>query len=210
MSKYVMYEFPISSCSWRLRIAFAYKGIQYESREIEDSDTPEFRKINPAGHVPVLEIDSQHTIAESIAILEYLEEVHWEPPLLPQDPFQRAKVREICELIASGIQPLQHPYVAQKYSDDPKKQAEWTSYYINKGFRALEGILEETSSDKTRCVGKSMSMADCCLVPQVYNAVERFHIDMTPYPIIQNIYTELMILPIVNAGRPDNFPSESE
>jgi maleylacetoacetate isomerase len=207
MSKFVIYEFPVSSCSWRLRIAFGYKGVEYESREVDDLDTPEFRKMNPAGHVPVLEVDEQY-IAESLAILEYLEEVHPEKPLLPQDPFQRAKVREICELIASGIQPLQHPLVAARYSDDPKKQAEWTSYYINKGFRALEQILEKTSRDKIHCVRGSLTLADCCLVPQVYNAIERFNVDVTPYPTIMKIYTELMKLPFVNAGRPDNFPSE--
>lgn len=107
-----------------------------------------------------------HTLVESIAIMHYLEETRPQRPLLPQDVHKRCKVREICEVITSGIQPLQNLIVLIHVGEEKKK--EWAQHWITRGFRAVEKLLS-TSAGKF-CVGDEISMADCCLVPQVFNA----------------------------------------
>jgi len=205
MSRPILHAYFLSSCSWRVRISLAHKGVEHDIKVVSTSKTreDEYLQVNPAGQIPVLQVGDA-IIAESIAILEYIEEVYPEKPLLPKAPLDRAKVREICELLATGIQPLQNPGVAKRHSADPEKQSEWTFFYINRGFTALEKILNKTSTTGKFCFGDSLTHADCCLVPQVYNAVERFKIDMSPYPKILNIYNALLEIEAVSQGHPDN------
>ncbi|XP_022799081.1 maleylacetoacetate isomerase-like isoform X2 [Stylophora pistillata] len=172
MTKPVLYSYFRSSCSWRVRTALALKGIEYDTHAVHllkdggQQFSDEFKKLNPMGYVPALVIDG-HTLADSLSIIEYLDETRPDPPLLPRDdPFKKALARQVSQTIASGIQPIQNLSVL-KYLGDERK-TEWGHHWINKGFCNLEKILERTSGKY--CVGDEITMADLCLVPQVYNA----------------------------------------
>nr|CAD7430058.1 unnamed protein product [Timema monikensis] len=160
----------------------------------------EYRDINPMEQVPALHIDG-HTLVESLSIMHYLEETRPARPLMPQDVHKRAKVREVCEVIASGIQPLQNLIVLIYVGEEKKK--EWAQHWITRGFRAVEKLLSSCAGKF--CVGDEMSLADCCLVPQVFNA-RRFHVDLRPFPIILRIDRELENHPAFRAAHPSNQP----
>jgi len=192
MSKPILYTYFRSSASWRVRIALAYKGIDCEFRFVnllkKQQYGEEFLKINPLAQVPAL-LHNGNLITQSVAILEYLEEVIPGKPLLPKDPLQRARVREICELIGSGIQPLQNTSVIGKIdSEDAAKRTEWAKFWIEKGFVALEKLLSQTSGKY--CVGDELTLADCFLNPQVAQA-GRFSVDVSHYPTISRLNESL-------------------
>lgn len=203
--KPLLFSYWRSSCSWRVRLALNLKEIPYDIKPINliksggEQHSTEYRDVNPMELVPALHIDG-HTLIESLAIMHYLEETRPERPLLPQDAYQRAKVRELCEIIASGIQPLQNIGLLS-YVGERKK--EWGQHWIHRGFRALEKILS-TSSGKY-CVGDEISMADCCLIPQACNA-RRFGIDLRQYPNILRIDSELENHPAFRAAHPTKQP----
>ncbi|XP_058811344.1 probable maleylacetoacetate isomerase 2 [Topomyia yanbarensis] len=202
-SKPILYSFYRSSCAWRVRAALNLKEIAYDIRPVSlsgEQDGNEFRQVNPMGRVPALLIDG-HTIIESIAILHYLEETRPQHPLLPQDPLKRAKVREIVEIITSGIQPLQNNGVLDRVGSE--KQQEWAQHWINRGFAAIEKLLS-LSAGKF-CVGDEITLADCCLVPQVFNA-RRFGMDLSAYPIIVRIDQELNEHPAFRDTHPSKQP----
>lgn len=141
----------------------------------------------------MLQIDNQ-TLLQSLPIIEYLEETRVEPRLLPQDPVKRAKSRAIAEIVNSGIQPYQNTNVLKRvvnYCGNDKKD-EWVQFYLHKGFKALEAALLETSGKY--CVGDAVTIADLCLVPQVYSA-HRFKVDLNDYPTVRRVYAELEQLP---------------
>ncbi|KAG8189293.1 hypothetical protein JTE90_019053 [Oedothorax gibbosus] len=188
-NKPVLYSYFRSSCSWRVRIALVYKGIDFEYKAVNlltgDHQKEDFLKLNPCGNVPVL-TDNGNTIASSAAILEYLEETVPSPALLPKDPVSRAKVREIVDGILSGIQPLQNMKVLKYVGGE--NSLSWAKHWIVSGFGAIERILE--GSHGTYCVGHAVTMADVCLVPQICNA-NRFNVDMTQFPIINKIASRL-------------------
>ncbi|XP_045132524.1 maleylacetoacetate isomerase-like isoform X3 [Portunus trituberculatus] len=166
--KPILYSYFRSSCSWRVRIVLAHKKIDYEYQPIhllkKEQVSDEYTKVNPMGQVPALIVEDK-MLTQSISIMEYLEETYPQNPLLPKEPLLRAKVREICEVIGSGIQPLQNLAVLQKIGDE---KMEWGHFYINKGFCALEQLLAGCAGKYS--VGDQVTLADCCLVPQVYNA----------------------------------------
>ncbi|XP_012869472.1 PREDICTED: maleylacetoacetate isomerase [Dipodomys ordii] len=168
--KPILYSYFRSSCSWRVRIALALKGINYETVPINlikdggQQFSEEFEALNPMKQVPALKIDGI-IIGQSLAIIEYLEETRPTPRLLPQDPKKKASVRMISDLISSGIQPLQNLSVLKQMGDNPQP---WAQKVIISGFDALEKILQSTAGKY--CVGDEVSMADLCLVPQVANA----------------------------------------
>jgi len=204
MTDVILYSYFRSSCSWRVRIALRYKEIAYETRHVNlikdggQNNSEEFKKLNPMGQIPAIVIDG-HTLAQSISILEYLEETRPQKPLLPplSEPLKRAKVREICEIICSGIQPLQNIAVLQRL--DESKRAEWAKTCIEKGFSALEVILNKSSG--TYCVGNQFTLADCCLAPQVYNAT-RYQVDVSKYPKIRAINETILKMDSVRASHP--------
>nr|XP_027225770.1 probable maleylacetoacetate isomerase 2 isoform X2 [Penaeus vannamei] len=199
----ILYSYFRSSCSWRVRIALAHKGVDYEYRAInllkQEQVSDEYKKLNPIGQVPALIVD-ENTLTQSISILEYLEEAFPQKPLLPKDLFKRAKVREVCEIIGSGIQPLQNLSVLQKIGET---KMEWGHFYIQKGFVALEQVLANSAGKY--CVGDEVTIADCCLVPQVYNA-NRFKVDMAAFPVISRVHDALMSLDAFKAAHPSQQP----
>ncbi|XP_075386739.1 maleylacetoacetate isomerase isoform X3 [Tenrec ecaudatus] len=191
--KPVLYSYFRSSCSWRVRIALALKGIDYETVPIN--------LVKDGGQqVPAMKIDGI-TISQSLAIIEYLEETRPTPRLLPQDPKKRATVRMISELIASGIQPLQNLSLLKQVGQE--NQLAWAQKAISSGFNALEKTLRSTSGKF--CVGDEVSMADLCLVPQVANA-ERYKVDLTPYPTIGRINKTLLAMEAFHVTHPCRQP----
>ena len=171
--------------------------------------TPEYTAVNPSQEVPTLEIDGL-VLRQSLAIIEYLDETRPGPvALLPKGAAERAQVRELCAVIASGIQPVQNLRVLRKvmgfFEGDEKaaKKVEWGQWVISKGFTALEKLLEATAGKY--CFGDDITLADLCLVPQIYNA-GRFKVDMGPFPIIDRVGKELNQHPAFIAAAPDKMP----
>ncbi|KAM4852899.1 maleylacetoacetate isomerase isoform 2-T2 [Thomomys bottae] len=203
--KPVLYSYFRSSCSWRVRIALALKGINYETVPIDlikdggQQFSEEFQALNPMKQVPALKIDGI-IIGQSLAIIDYLEETRPTPHLLPQDPKKRASARMISDLISSGIQPLQNLSVLKQMGDNAQH---WAQKVITSGFNALEEVLQSTAGKY--CVGDEVSMADLCLVPQVANA-ERFKVDLTPYPTINHINKTLLALEAFQVSHPSRQP----
>ncbi|GAB1601205.1 maleylacetoacetate isomerase-like [Argonauta hians] len=199
----VLYSYWRSSCSWRVRIALALKKIPYEYKAVHlvkdggKQHSDEYKKMNPMEQVPSLVIDGI-TLTQSMAIMEYLNDTRPEPPLLPKCPAKKAMVREICECIVSGIQPLQNLSVLQKVGDT---KMEWGHYWIERNFHALETLLKQSAGKY--CVGDDITMADLCLVPQVYNS-ERFKVDLGPFPNINRINKALLELEIFQISHPSN------
>lgn len=166
----------------------------------KDQHSEKFRQVNPLQKVPALVIDG-HTLIESLSIIHYLEETRPSYRLLPLDLMKRTKAREISEVIASGIQPLQN--VGLLAHLEKGKKREWAQQWIKTGFTALETLLRDSAGKY--CVGNEITIADCCLVPQVYNA--RLHkVDVTMFPIISRIDSELMNHEAFQDSHPLNQP----
>nr|XP_004540710.2 maleylacetoacetate isomerase isoform X4 [Maylandia zebra] len=204
-TKPILHGYFRSSCSWRVRIAFALKGVEYDQLPvnlIKDGGqqlTEEYKALNPMQQVPAVEIDGT-TLSQSLAVIQYIDETRPGPRLLPADPKTRAQVRMISDLIASGIQPLQNLYVIQKIGAE---KMQWSQHFIDRGFQALEPILKQTAGKY--CVGDEISMADICLVPQVYNA-ERFKVDVGKYPTIKRLNEALLEIEAFQVSHPSRQP----
>ncbi|XP_078418102.1 maleylacetoacetate isomerase isoform X4 [Cetorhinus maximus] len=212
MMQPVLYTYFRSSCSWRVRIALAFKGVAYDQVGVNlvkgggQQHANSFKALNPMKQVPALSIDGI-TLSQSLAIIQYLDETRPGPRLLPEDAKKRAQVRMISDLITSGIQPLQNLNVLQKLGDE---KLEWAQCFIINGFQALESLLQQTAG--RYCVGDEVTMADLCLVPQVYNAV-RFKVDLAPFPTIERINNTLLELEAFKVSdpscQPDTLPEPS-
>jgi maleylacetoacetate isomerase len=202
-----------------VRIALEIKGIPYEYRAVHlikdggEQHTDAYRGLNPSRELPTLEIDGK-VLAQSLSIIEYLEETRpggFAPDgLLPGDAAKRAAVRRVSDMIASNIQPVQNLRVLQRIMgmfDDPankqKHKISWGAHWIDAGFEALEAVLEKTAG--VYCIGDSLTMADCCLVPQVYNA-RRFKLDMSKFPVISRIEAALVKLAPFERAKPGAMP----
>lgn len=202
----VLYSYFRSSCAYRVRIALAWKNVDYEYKTVNlikdggEQNTAEYAKVNPMAQVPAL-VHKGETFTQSLAIIEYLEETFPEPRLLPKEPAQRAKARAIAELITSGIQPLQNLNVLLRL--DESKRNEWAVHFITKGFKALEALLATTAGKY--CVGDEVTVADACLVPQVYNA-NRFKVDLGQFPVLSRVAAALESLPAFKAAHPSRQP----
>ncbi|EGD74886.1 glutathione transferase zeta 1 [Salpingoeca rosetta] len=200
-----LYSYFRSSCSWRVRIALNLKKVKYAYKAVNllkgEQLGDDFLNVNPMGELPALEIDG-HTLTQSLPIIEYLDETRPENPLLPRDdPFKRAEVRRLSQIIASGIQPVQNLRVLKKHGLEHK--VEWGQWVINNGFKALERELKKTAGKYS--FGDTVTMVDLCLVPQVFNA-ERFKVDMSQYPTIQRVAAALGELPEFEAAMPTKQP----
>jgi maleylacetoacetate isomerase len=201
----LLYSYFRSSCSYRVRIALNLKHVDFAQRAIhlvkgeQLSDT--YRTINPMQVLPALEIDG-NVLTQSLAIIEYLEETVPEPALLPKSPVHRAQVRAIAMAIACDIQPVQNLRVLKKMGDADAKNA-WGKDVIQRGFVAVEAMFEKCAGKY--CFGDNVTLADVCLVPQVYNA-KRFEVDMSQFPIISRIDAALSDLPEFKKAHPSRQP----
>ncbi|XP_065191314.1 probable maleylacetoacetate isomerase 2 [Sycon ciliatum] len=205
-TKPVLWSYFRSSCSWRVRIALALKGIEYDQKHVNlirdggEQHKDDYVKLNPQQQVPSIEIDGV-TLSQSIAILEYLEETRPQVPILPKGAVERARVRHVVECINSGIQPIQNLSILQYVGSE--KKAEWGKHWITVGFVALEALLQRYSGKYS--VGDEITVADLCLVPQVYNA-NRFKVDMEAFPAIQRVHSALECQDAFVAAHPKNQP----
>ncbi|ULT99155.1 hypothetical protein L5515_003343 [Caenorhabditis briggsae] len=207
MLRPILYSSWHSSCSSRVRIALALKKIDYDYHAINLRDTEaekDFAANNPAKKVPILKINDL-TLTESMAIIEYLDEVFPEPPLLPKDSAQKAHARAIAFHITSNIQPLQNLAIGKMLDEKiPGYGLEWCQFHIKKGFDALEKLLGLYSG--TFCVGNQITIADIVLPSIVYNAMEKYSVDMTPYPKIAEINKKLAEIPEFQTAEPARQP----
>ena len=211
-----LYTYFRSSAAYRVRIALALKGLPYEAVPVhllrdggEQLQAP-YRAINPAGLVPALEIPAPEgaILTQSLAIMEYLDETHPQAPLLPADPLGRARVRALAQLVACDIHPVGNLRVLKYLSgtlnlSDEAKLA-WSQHWIMEGFAALEALLTSPAGAArvgSFCHGDTPGIADCCLVPQVFNA-RRFKVDLAPYPAIVAIDAACAAIPAFVAAHP--------
>lgn len=186
-----LYDYWRSSAAYRVRLALNFKGLSYEQGPVDlrtdAQHSPDFLEINPQGLVPVLE-DEGVVLTQSLPILNYLEERYPEPALLPKDLPGRAKSRAITVAIACEIHPLNNlrvlQYLERELKLDEARRLQWYRHWVAEGFGPIEATLARSAGDFS--VGDAPSLADVCLVPQVYNA-RRYECDLTPYPTIRRI-----------------------
>lgn len=190
-----LYDYYRSTACYRVRIALNLKQVSYEPIEINlvnnggEQYSPQYQQVNPQGLVPSLHLQNEN-ITQSLAILEYLEETIPTPPLLPSHPLDRAKVRSLALLIACDIHPLNNLRVLQQLRKEFRAQeaqiTEWYHLWLKKGFDALEKKLDSLQRTRDVCFGSTVTMADICLIPQVYNA-KRFNFSLENYPLVNAI-----------------------
>lgn len=204
-----LYTFFRSSASFRLRIALAYKGIAYEPKFVSlpkmEHHAPEFLAKNPQGLVPALVDDSGRVFTQSMAMIEYLDDVHPEPPLMPKGAEDKWYVRAVSQIIGCEIHPLNNVRVLKYLKgyglDDAKVNGDWYAHWIHEGFRSLEAFLSQQKRHGKFCFGSQFTMADICLVPQVYNA-KRFNCDVSGYPTLMKIFEAADALEAVRKTEP--------
>ena len=210
-----LYTFFRSSASFRVRIALNVKGIAWEHAGVSlpkgEHTQAGFKTINPQGLVPALE-DGGKLLTQSLAIIEYLDEVHPGPKLLPADPVERAYVRAFSQVIACEIHPLNNlrvlKYIKRTYKLDDEGVNGWYRYWIAEGFASMEAYLLSEKRHGRYVLGDQVTMADCCLVPQVFNA-QRYECDLKPYPTVMKIFDECMKLDAFAAAQPMKQPDAS-
>jgi len=208
----ILYQYWGSSASWRVRWALAIKGIAHDVVAVDlrggAQYRPDYVKRNPIGHVPGLEMDGR-VLGESVAILEYLEDRHPEPPLYPQDPWLRARVRQVCEIVNAGIQPLQNLAATERHSNDPAEQAAFAAHFNARGLAALERLLraidEERGAVGRFAVGDELTAADLFVVPQVASA-RRFGVDLGASGRVLSAEAAARATRHAEGARPENQP----
>ena len=208
----ILYDYFRSSAAYRVRIALGLKGLTVERRRSihlrkGEQRGADYLALNPHGLVPLLVVGDKR-LTQSLAIIEYLDEKHPQPPLLPPGPEDRAWVRSIALAIACDIHPLNNlrvlKYLAKPLDIEEPARDEWYRHWVREGFGALERQLADGPSGRF-CFGESPSLADVCLVPQVANA-NRLAVDLAPYPRIRAINEACLALPAFDAARPENHP----
>jgi maleylacetoacetate isomerase/maleylpyruvate isomerase len=203
-----------SSAAYRVRIALNLKGIDAELSPVHllkdggQQFAPAYDALNPQHLVPLLEDDGM-ALAQSLAIMEYLDETHPQPPLLPGDARGRARVRALAQVIACDIHPIDNlrvlKYLGDRLGVTPEQKNDWYRHWVGLGLAALERQVAGAPDTGAFCHGDTPTIADCCLVPQLYNA-RRFDCDLAPYPTLATIAARCEALPAFEAARPENQP----
>ncbi|WP_018699516.1 maleylacetoacetate isomerase [Amorphus coralli] len=201
-----------SSSAYRCRIAFNLKGIEVDFRPVHlrngEQKSEAYRELNPQGLVPALE-DGDTVLTQSLAIIEWLDETHPEPKLLPGDAVQRAKIRAFSEVIACEIHPLQNlrvlQYLKTELGQDQARADAWCQRWIGDGLAACEALLAREHRGGPYCFGETPTLADICLVPQVFSA-ERFGVDLTDMPRVRAIHEACEALPAFADAHPSKQP----
>lgn len=215
-----LYTYFRSSAAYRVRIALNLKGLHYEALPVHlvkgggEQKQQAYRAVNPNALLPALAVDDA-VITQSLAIIEYLEETHPGVPLLPPGAPGRARARELALLVACDIHPLNNlrvlRYLVQELKIDEAAKNAWYRHWVTEGLAAFEQHLAQPQHGEAGaapglfCVGDAPSIADCCLVPQLYNA-RRFDIDLSPYPLIEAIDANCARLPAFQAAHPSQQP----
>lgn len=212
-----LYGFYRSSAAYRVRIALDLKGLAYEQQLINlragDQFGGGYAAVNPQARVPSLVLDDGTVLIQSGAIIEFLDETHPEPPLLPGDPAGRARVRALTDIVACDIHPLGNlaplRYLRRELGQDEAAVNRWAAHWIEVGFDALEALLAESAATGTFCHGDRPGLADIHLVPQLANA-RRFGCDLARYPTILRIEAACAALAPFERARPENQPEAAE
>ncbi|HJV00257.1 MAG TPA: maleylacetoacetate isomerase [Burkholderiaceae bacterium] len=209
-----LYTYFRSSAAYRVRIALNLKGLAYEAIPVHllrhggEQLAPAYRDINPSALIPALEDDGA-IIHQSLAIMEYLDELHPAVPLLPVGALGRARVRALALTVACDTHPITNLRVL-KYIKGPmglseEVKTQWYKHWLGEGMAMLEAHLASEPQTGRFCHGDTPTMADCCLAPQVFNA-QRFELDLAPYPTIMRIHANCMALPAFAAAHPSQQP----
>lgn len=206
-----LYTYFRSSAAWRVRIALNLKGIAHDLVPVHlvrgggEQNRPDYRAVNPQGRVPALRLDDGRVIGQSLAIVEYIEETWPDPPLLPADPVARAKVRAVAMVVACDIHPPNNSgtlkQLRERFGADQTAIDGWYAHWIGEGFRAIEALIRPAPF----AFGAAPTLADLCIVPQVYNA-RRFKVPLDEFPNILAVDEACAGLPAFAVARPENQP----
>ena len=206
-----LYSYFRSSAAYRLRIALNLTGLNYDTVSIHlqkdggENLKPEYRAINPQMRVPALKLDSGELLIQSLAIIEYIDEVHPQPPLLPRDPIERAKARALAHIVACDIHPLNNVaplrYLKRELGQEQSKIDAWYHHWVLAGFEAIEALLQPGPY----AVGPEVTLADICLVPQVANG-RRLKVPLERFPKILAVEAACAKVPAFEKARPENQP----
>ncbi|MBN3562738.1 maleylacetoacetate isomerase [Aliamphritea spongicola] len=207
-----LYSYFRSSAAYRVRIVLAHKQLQWAQLPVNllqsEQQGAEYLALNPQGLVPALQTD-QHLLTQSLAIIEYLEDVYPQMPLLPVDPLAKARVRSLAQQIAVDLHPLNNLRVLKYLQSDldvsDEDKMKWYRHWIEVGFSALEKSLQTSDCNGKFCFGDCVTLADVCLIPQVYNA-KRFECDMSAYPLIESVWKHCNRLPAFKQAQPEEQP----
>lgn len=206
-----LYSYFRSSASYRVRIALNIKNVPYDIVPVHlvkgDQKSDDYKAKNPSGLIPALELDNGTVIGQSMAILDFLENEYPNTPLLPKDHSDRAIVLSMCHIIACDTHPLNNlrvlNYLTHELTITDEQKQDWYTHWITVNFTALEALLKTHSGQY--CFGNHITMADICLVPQVYNA-NRFKVDLTAFPNILKIVENCNQLEAFIQAQPQNQP----
>ncbi|CAN7647152.1 maleylacetoacetate isomerase [Duganella sp. LjRoot269] len=209
-----LYTYFRSSAAYRVRIALNLKGLDYEALPVHllrnggEQLTDAYRAINPSALLPTLDDDGA-VIGQSLAIIEYLEETRPQVPLLPVDPADRARVRALALTVAADTHPLGNLRVLKYLKHDlnlsEEVKLEWQRHWLRIGMATLETMLSGDARTGLYCHGDTPTLADCCLVPQVFGA-QRFGVDLAPYPTVTRIHDACAGLPAFHQAQPSQQP----
>jgi maleylacetoacetate isomerase/maleylpyruvate isomerase len=208
-----LYTYFRSSAAYRVRIALHLKQLEYRAVPVHllrhggEQHGPDYARRNPSNLIPTLEEDAL-TLRQSLAILEYLEETHPKPPLLPPDAPGRARVRALAQSVACDIHPLNNLRVLRYLKAeglDEDRRAAWSRHWMAIGFASIERLLQTDAPPGRFCHGDAPTLADCCLVPQVFNAA-RVQLPLDPYPAIMRIHAQCEALEAFRLAAPQAQP----